>query len=68
MKFRINQYLSGALTICIGMFLASLWSPDYYDFVSKGYNFLLLGGFLLVLILLQYLFPVRTSKHRGSKK
>lgn len=40
-----RSYVMGVITMSLAMFFGYLWSPDYLEFVSNGYNFLIITGF-----------------------
>lgn len=50
-----RAYIMGFTIMALAMFLGHLWSPDYVEFVSNGYNFLWIVGFGLVLFIAMWL-------------
>ena len=61
-----QSFILGMITLAIGMFLGYLWSPDYYEFVSNGYNFLFTAGFLMVWFFLEII--IESSNINKLKK
>ena len=48
-------YIFGLATAFFGLFLGYLWSPDYIEVISYGYNFLYMSGFMMVLFIMTWL-------------
>ena len=36
-----RAYIFGSATAFLGLFLGYIWSPDYFELVNDGYNFLI---------------------------
>jgi len=51
-----KAYILGFTTIAFGMFLGYIWSPNYFRFVSNGYNFLYIVGFGVSVWIMEHVF------------
>ncbi len=65
-----KAYIIGFGTLALGMFLGSLWSPDYQEFCSNGNNFLGLVIFavcvLIMISLVDYYYEKKVRNSEGS--
>lgn len=50
-----RAYIFGFTTAFFALFLGYLWSPDYLEVVTNGYNFLYMAGFGMVLFIMMWL-------------
>ena len=61
-----RAYIFGSATAFLGLFLGYIWSPDYFELVNDGYNFLYMSIFLMVLFIVDWLIDgyFRTKRKR----
>ena len=57
-------FFLGILTLAFSYFLGSLWSPDYVEFFSNGYNHLLIVFFMIIVAILMFLIDSYYEKKR----
>ena len=48
-------FMIGFMILALGYFLSYLWSPDYVEFFSNGYNHLLIVAFGLIALIAMWL-------------
>ena len=47
-----RAYMVGIITAFLGLFFGYLWSPDYFELVNNGYNFLYIACFIMFLFII----------------
>ena len=57
-----RAYIMGFSTMALAMFFGYLWSPDYFELVNNGYNFLYMFIFGMFLFAMTWLIDTCFNK------
>ena len=68
MKINTNSksYFLGLATFALAMFLGSKWSPDYFEFISNGNNFLFLVFLFILWIIIEFCLDLYFINKKGE--
>ena len=61
-------YMFGAATAFFGLFLGYLWSPDYFEVVNYGYNFLYMAIAMMSLFFIDWIIDVCFKTKKDAKR